>query len=181
MIYVEAPKEYYGVIRSRWPSLFLAGGITGCDDWQKQMVENLSREEVIIYNPRRENFPIDDPDAAEVQITWEFDKLAKVDIVSFWFAYGTDNPIVLYELGMWGNAIPGRPIAIGCDEKYSRKMDVLIQTALARPDIFMAGSLYDLSIMVRNILRYMNGGRAPSGTGTGTSGMQDKIRKVSEK
>lgn len=157
MILVEATSEYYGVQRSRMPSLFLAGGITGCEDWQAQMIDALKWEDAIIYNPRRSNFPINDPTVAEVQIAWEFDKLAKATIVSFWFAHGTDNPIVLYELGLWGNSMPGRPIVVGCDEGYSRKMDVIIQTQLARPEIFVVGSLRDLAGVVREIIREING------------------------
>jgi hypothetical protein len=78
--------------------------------------------------------------------------LARADIVSFWFAHGTDNPIVLYELGMWGNAVPGRPIAVGVEEKYSRKMDVYYQTALARPEVRIVTSLEDLAEEIRAIL-----------------------------
>jgi len=154
---IEAPKEYYGLYSSRWPSLFLAGGITGCEDWQAQMLEKLKHETLIIYNPRRENFPIDDPSAAEVQICWEFDKLVRADIVSFWFSAGSLNPIVLYELGLHGNSMPGRPIAVGVEEKYSRKMDVYYQTALARPEVRIVTSLEDLAEEIRAILRVMTG------------------------
>jgi len=150
-IIVEAPKEYYGVYRSKWPSLFLAGGITGCEDWQTKMIEALKEEPAIIYNPRRANFPIGDPNAAEVQITWEFHQLAIAHIVSFWFAHGTDNPIVLYELGMWGNSREGRPIVIGVDPKYSRKQDVEIQTALARPEVQIVYSLEDMATQLKAI------------------------------
>jgi len=156
-IIVEAPKEYYGLLRNRWPSLFIAGGITGCEDWQKALIQSLQREEIIIYNPRRENFPIGDSSASEVQICWEFDKLLKADIVSFWFAFGTDNPIVLYELGMWGNSQPGRPIVVGVDEKYTRKTDVLFQTSLARPEIRVARTFAEFTWEVQNIVRMVAG------------------------
>jgi hypothetical protein len=143
-IVVTAPKEYYGVYRSRWPSIFLAGGITGCDRWQDELIEKLLNVNAVIYNPRRANFPIDDPGAAEVQISWEFYHLATAHIVSFWFAHGTDNPIVLYELGMWGNSRDNRPIVVGIEGNYSRKQDVIIQTALARPEIPIYDSLDEM-------------------------------------
>lgn len=53
---------------------FLAGGITGCKDWQKQVIDYLENQpdtdNLVIFNPRRENFPINDPSAAEEQIKW---------------------------------------------------------------------------------------------------------------
>ena len=133
-IIVTAPNEYYGLEIVKRPSLFLAGGITGCEDWQSTMIEYLKNDKVIIYNPRRKDFPIGDPTAAETQITWEFEKLAKASAISFWFAAGTDNPIVLYELGMWSNS-GDRPCIIGLDEHYARRQDVIIQTTLARPEV----------------------------------------------
>lgn len=151
-IVVEAPKEYYGLYRSRWPSLFLAG-ITGCADWQAELLEKLSNEPVIVYNPRRADFKIGDPAEAEVQICWEFDKLTRADVVSFWFARGTDNPIVLYELGLHGNSHAGRPIAVGADPDYSRRQDVVMQTALARPEIPVLSSLDELAAEIRSILK----------------------------
>jgi hypothetical protein len=147
-IVVTAPDEYYGIETMKRPSLFLAGGITGCEDWQSKMIEELKNEKVIIYNPRRKDFPIGDPTASEVQITWEFFQLQRATMVSFWFAAGTDNPIVLYELGMWGNSTD-RPIMIGVDEKYSRKQDVIIQTALARYDVPV---LFTFEKFVRNVM-----------------------------
>jgi len=129
MITIEAPNEYY----SNNIKVFLAGGITNCPNWQKEMIKLLEKEEgVTLYNPRRANFPIEDPDAAKTQITWEFNKLKEADIILFWFSRGTLNPIVLYELGMWGNSRVGEKISvIGCDPEYERIQDVEIQSMLA--------------------------------------------------
>ncbi len=156
-IIVEAPKEYYGLMRSRWPSLFIAGGITGCENWQKDLIKGIEKEDIIIYNPRRETFDMSDRSATEVQICWEFDKLMKADIVIFWFAYGTDNPIVLYELGLWGNSQTGRPIVIGVDERYSRKTDVIYQTALARPEVTVSLTFFEFVWAVQNMIRMVTG------------------------
>jgi len=51
--------------------IFLAGGITNCPDWQKIIIDKIkhtsnpyqktSLKNVTIFNPRRENFPIEDP------------------------------------------------------------------------------------------------------------------------
>lgn len=131
---IEAPNHEV----SDAPSLFLAGGITNCENWQKTLIDLILKEEynmnLNIFNPRRENFPIDIPEETERQIVWEFGKLSKFDIICFWFSNGSLNPIVLYELGYHGNSRDTK-IVIGLDPGYQRKEDIKIQTKLARPDI----------------------------------------------
>jgi len=134
--------------------IFLAGGIVSCPDWQQDLIDKISSSQyvndlddlygdIILFNPRRKNFPIDDPTATETQITWEFNKLAFADIIIFWFSAGSINPIVLYELGKWGNS-SNRNIIIGVHPDYERKEDVIIQTKLARPDLTVVFSLDEI-------------------------------------
>ncbi len=130
-------------------SIFLAGGITNVPEWQTDLIDmlrkmDLGKEQVILYNPRRKNFPIHDPNASNEQITWEFRKLQASEMIIFWFARGSINPIVLYELGMWGNS-RATPISIGLDPLYERKQDVIIQTGLARPALEVKTSLQDIA------------------------------------
>lgn len=140
MTYVEAPNA--GPAGST-PSIFLAGGITGCKNWQSDVVNDLSDiEDLVIYNPRRENFPIHDPNAAAAQIKWEFDYLRKASMISFWFCKETMCPIVLYELGFHNNS--PKPLVVGMDPEYQRRQDVEIQTKLVRPEIKIVYSLGDL-------------------------------------
>ena len=79
---------------------FLAGGITNCPDWQHDVVEVLrgfeakhlgELDDLVLFNPRRENFPINDPNAALEQITWEFKWLQQMDIFSMWFSGGSSD------------------------------------------------------------------------------------------
>lgn len=56
--------------------VFLAGGITNCPNWQWNVIKLLKDAvndypNLVILNPRRDNFPIDDPNASEEQITWD--------------------------------------------------------------------------------------------------------------
>ena len=103
-----------------------------------------------IYNPRRENFPIDDPNASEEQITWEFKHLSSSDIISFWFSKGSLNPIVLFELGKYGLSSTNKKILVGIDPGYERTQDVEIQTKLSRPDIKIVYSLGGLASQILN-------------------------------
>ncbi|HRT03411.1 MAG TPA: nucleoside 2-deoxyribosyltransferase domain-containing protein, partial [Candidatus Diapherotrites archaeon] len=149
---VEAVNEIYNIDKSLSKKLFLAGGITSCPDWQSEIIEMIKDlPNLIVYNPRRKDFPINDPNSAEVQISWEYEHLRDADIISFWFSEGSLNPIVLYELGRWGNS-SNKEIVIGIDPKYERKKDVIIQTKLSRPDVKIVDSLEELSEEIKNIL-----------------------------
>lgn len=127
--------------------LFLAGGITNCPDWQQEMRELLADTTLTLLNPRRANFPIGDPSAAQVQIEWEFDMLRAADGIMFWFPQETICPIVLYELGAW--SMSDKPIFVGVHPSYERRQDVEIQTKLVRPEVEIAYSIADLSEKVK--------------------------------
>lgn len=139
---VTAPDEH--VITDYNISCFLAGGITGCVDWQRGVIGELNKydlEDLIIFNPRREYFNIKDLSATNLQITWEFIYLNKMDIFSVYFTKDTLQPIVLYELGRYievmKNAFPRdyhKRIIISIEPGYERTDDVIIQTNLAFGD-----------------------------------------------
>jgi hypothetical protein len=142
MVVLTAPNRER-TIPSGYKSLFLAGGITNCPDWQKEVIEKLKGYKVVIFNPRRDNFPIGDPAAAEEQIKWEFEHLQDANMVLFWFSRGSDNPIVLFEYGRHGFTAT-RASFVGVDPEYSRRNDVIIQTKLAKRYLFVHSSLDDL-------------------------------------
>ena len=153
MIYIEALNditEYSKEAPLQKPVLFLAGGITNCPNWQEKIVNYLKNEDIYILNPRRKNFPIDDPNASEEQIRWEFNALQLADIISFWFPKETLCPITLYELGFWNNS--EKPIIIGMDKKYKRKQDVIIQSKLIRDTVNIN---YTLKELAKNIIEYL--------------------------
>ena len=142
MKYVEAPQSFEGVGKS----LFLAGGITSCPPWQTEMVDLLADTDWILFNPRREHFPIHDPTAALDQITWEYKQLRQASAILFWFPCETICPIVLYELGAW--SMTTKPLFVGIHPEYSRRRDVEIQTRLARPEVQIVYSLVELAAAV---------------------------------
>jgi hypothetical protein len=151
-IIIEAPNEVYSLKNHENIKLFLAGGITDCPDWQSTIINNLIDEpNLTIYNPRRADFPINDPNASEEQITWEYNHLKEADMIIYWFSKGSINPIVLYELGKWGTSID-KPIYIGIDKDYTRSVDVEIQTKLANPHTKIVYSLDELSEIVKEKL-----------------------------
>lgn len=143
---VTAPEDF--ICLETEVKCFLAGGITNCPNWQYDVIECLQKidaespgklDRLVVFNPRRDNFPIDDPNAAEEQIAWEFKWLQRMDIFTMWFSGGdSDQPICMYELGRnlqrmanrFSNDFASRVI-IMCDETYRRAQDVAIQARLA--------------------------------------------------
>ena len=76
---VVAPEQYE--LQPNETACFLAGGITNCPNWQNIVLHTLDMfdkqypgklDDLVVFNPRRENFPIDDPNAAYEQIALEF-------------------------------------------------------------------------------------------------------------
>lgn len=127
MEYVECPKDWEPLPNQ--PSVFLAGGITGCPDWQKELARELVLTNYAVLNPRRKQFPIDNHAAAEQQITWEFRYMRKADVLVFWFCKESIQPIALFELGAMAQSRTAN-ILIGVEPGYPREQDIYLQMKL---------------------------------------------------
>ena len=141
---IEAPEEYIendGDIK-----VFLAGGISNCRDWQREVigalrtidkVDNLDR--LVIFNPRREVFDINCSDEeVKSQIEWEFNMLECSDIFSMYFCNSESvQPICMYELGRNLYKIFNEyeffknHLVISVEDGYKREFDVKVQSELA--------------------------------------------------
>lgn len=123
----------------KFTSVFLAGGITNCKEWQKEVIEKFEYEDVSLFNPRQEHFDVSDKFASYDQISWEFERLEKMDIFSMYYCNdNSDQPICMYELGRnivrMQNRFPSdweKRIVISVEYGYRRKADVIIQTSFA--------------------------------------------------
>lgn len=147
MIYIEAPNQLH--VEGDATTVFLAGGIMGCPDWQSEMVDLLSDTNLVLMNPRRRDFPMDDPTAAQSQIRWEYNHLRLADRILFWFSAATLCPIVLYELGAWSRT--NKRLVVGIEPGYQREQDVRIQTSLVRPDVPIVSTLEDLALSIQSL------------------------------
>lgn len=129
-------------------SVFLAGGITNCPDWQKQFIETFTDtftiKEVDIVNPRRDTWDDtrNNDEVSKEQISWERNYLDNTTGVVFWFSKETLCPITLLELG--ASLHSRNIIAIGIDPEYQRKFDVEYQTILVNDTIPIVYSIEDL-------------------------------------
>ena len=102
---------------------------------------------LVIYNPRRSSFDMENPYEQIRQIEWEFEMLELCDIFSMYFCESESvQPICMYELGRnllkkkndWVcrdeyQVLMMLPIStcVTVEKGYSRINDVLIQTKLA--------------------------------------------------
>tara|TARA_B100001778_G_scaffold334986_1_gene350439 strand:+ start:11759 stop:12208 length:450 start_codon:yes stop_codon:yes gene_type:complete len=142
--YIEAPAD---IPPSVLRSLFIAGGITGTEDWQKPFIEYLKELNIMVLNPRRKDFPMGDPEAGAEQIEWEHHALSVATAVSFWFPPETLCPISLFELGTFMKQ--NRPLFVGCHPDYARAFDVQKQVSLYRPEVQVVDTIVALSEQVK--------------------------------
>lgn len=163
---MESPQEFRPDGTS---SVFLAGGITGIQDWQARAVQLLAEGEpgeLAVLNPRRADFPLSDPDAHAEQVAWEHRHLARADVLLFWFAAGpSDQPIALFELG--AHTAHNRHLAVGADPDYSRRRDVVEQLRHCRPDLAVWPTLEQTVDAARGAL--MGVRQSPSARETGAT------------
>jgi hypothetical protein len=134
--------------------LFVAGGITGCEDWHTPFIELLRPcEKLAVLNPRRIDFDTNDPQMAKDQIAWEFRHFARADAASFWFPPETLCPITLFELGGCLHRVnsAGEPmrVFVGVHPDYKRRIDLEEQIPLARPDVKINYTIRELAEDVR--------------------------------
>lgn len=136
MIEVKAPNKY----DNDKFTIFTAGSIDmgTAEDWQKKLVEALSDRDVLILNPRRDDWDssweqsIDNAQFRE-QVEWELRGQEDADLIVFYFADGSKSPITLLELGLgFGRDIPA---IIYCTDKFYRKGNVDVTAAFYDYDV----------------------------------------------
>ena len=111
-------------------SVFLGGSIEMdmAERWQDRLKSDLADSDVIILNPRRDDWDSSivqrahDP-AFSQQVNWELDAIDSADIIVFYFDPNTKSPITLLELGLFANS--GRVI-VCCPDGFWRKGNVEI-------------------------------------------------------
>jgi len=114
-------------------SIFIAGGISNCPEWQSDIVKLFDLDIYDVVNPRREGGFDRTGATAEEQITWEHGALSQVDNCVFWFPCETLCPISLFELGVMLERASRHSVKliVGWHEDYQRAFDLQVQINLA--------------------------------------------------
>lgn len=122
--------------------MFLAGSIEmgKAEAWQERIAKDLANYDVVLYNPRRENWDaswkqsIENPQFVE-QVTWELDHIESADVAVFYFDPTTMSPITLMELGyVFGNNSYAK-VFVCCPDGYWRKGNVEVMCERAEIDV----------------------------------------------
>ena len=111
------------------PRIFLAGSIDmgKAENWQQRLERELEDYDVIICNPRRDDWDstwvqsINNPQFNE-QVTWELENIESADLIVFYFDPAGQAPITLMELGLVAGL--GLSAIVCCPDGYWRKGNV---------------------------------------------------------
>ena len=136
---VKAPNLFFSAIRDKY-SIFLAGAIDmgSAEDWQFKITKALEDENVVILNPRRDDWDSswkqekDDPQFRQ-QVDWEQDALEMCDLIIVVFTKDSKAPITLLELGMH---IDDDSLLVCCPTGFYRKGNVDIVCERAGVPVF---------------------------------------------
>jgi len=141
MIY--KPPEYpLNIDRKYTDLLFLGGTISGSVDWQAVIGPQLEDRGFTVLNPRRDDFNTLNKAMEKEQIEWEHYYLEWCSNLFFYFSSETVAPITLFEYGCYIES-EQKKIVVYAHPKYPRLRDLLIQTELRNPNIFV--NVKDLS------------------------------------
>ena len=133
MIQIKAPCGYSAY--QDMTSVFLAGSIEmgAAEDWQEKVVAGLSHLDVLILNPRRDQWnagweqKITNAPFRE-QVEWELSALDAADIILVYYCPDTKAPITLLELGLHARSSPEK-LTVCCPQGFWRKGNVDIVCA----------------------------------------------------
>jgi len=149
-IVYKAP-EYTGYI-DLTKRIFLAGSIDmgKAENWQERLTRELDPYNVVICNPRR-----DDWDSTWVQsihnqqfneqVTWELNNIEDADLVVFYFDPNGPAPITLMELGLVAGL--GLHAIVCCPDGYWRKGNV--EMVCDRYDILLCDNIDEFIDMIK--------------------------------
>jgi hypothetical protein len=145
MIHIKAPHSYNLDLFS----IFLGGSIemNKAEQWQQRLAKDLSSEEVLLLNPRRDNWDVtlpQDPTPGtqfHEQVTWELKAQDVADLLVYYFDPATISPTTLLELGAYGYSEP-EAVVVCCPPTYFRYGNVAI--FCERYDIKLVHSYDDL-------------------------------------
>jgi len=115
-------------------SVFLAGSIEQdtAENWQNYIIKKLDNKDIVILNPRRENWDsswkedILNPVFYE-QVNWELEALEKAALIVMYFDPNTKSPISLLELGLFAKT--GKMV-VCCPSGFWKKgnVDIVCKT-----------------------------------------------------
>lgn len=149
---VKAPNAYDP---SQRYTIFLAGAIDQgkAEDWQKKVAESLQEFEILILNPRRDDWDASweqSADNAEFakQVTWEYQAMQNADMVLFVFTKDSKAPITFYEMGRFASE---KDSLVCAEEGFYRQGNLDIYCGLDGIPIY-----HNLEAMIEDLKSVLN-------------------------
>lgn len=121
------------------------------DKMKEQRIEH--NPNLIVFNPRRNDFDLNNKDMTREQIAWEYRQINACQAISFWFTSDTIQPITLFELGKC-LMMKEKKLFVGFDPSYERAEDIEVQVGLANPTLPLYTSLIELQNAINRWAEY---------------------------
>jgi len=141
--------------KSRLRKIFLAGSIEmgKAEGWQSKVEKALDGEEILILNPRRDDWDSSWEQKKENkhfsgQVNWELQGQEVADVILMYFDKDTQSPITLLELGLFGPSAGN--MIVCCPEGFWRKGNVDI--VCERYDIQQVDTIEEMVEACKKIL-----------------------------
>ena len=152
MTEVKAPADYDV---TKQFSIFLAGAIDQgkAEDWQTKVSQSLSSLNVLVLNPRRDDWDssweqsADNPQFVE-QVEWEYHAMENADMVVFVFTKDSKAPITFYELGRFGK----KDAVVCAEEGFYRQGNLDVYCRLDNIPIY-----HNLDEMIEDLKQTLKG------------------------
>lgn len=130
----------------RHPTVFLAGGIVGCPDWQNQVMQGLSDLRILFFNPRH------DKDGKDIHFNSKVDQwvenwIIRTGLVAFWFCKETTQHKWIFQLGRMSDKV--KPIIVGLHPDYKFAQDIQNLFILSRVRARLVYNIEDLIDKIR--------------------------------
>lgn len=153
MIHIKAPNDYE---RNEFPIIFLAGSIDmgKAVEWQGEVADALKDYDIIILNPRRDDWDSSweqkiENDKFREQVEWELRGMENADIIVYYFDPDGQAPITLLELGLHANDNKFKVVC--CPDGFWRKGNVDIVC-----DRYNIDTVDDLSSLIDEIKSFLD-------------------------
>jgi hypothetical protein len=109
-------------------TIFLAGSIEmgSAEDWQSKVEKELADKNVIIFNPRRDDwdsswFQEEKNEQFNQQVNWEMNRMIQANVIFMYLDPNTKSPISLLELGLHADNFK---LIVCCPSGFWRKGNV---------------------------------------------------------
>lgn len=133
--------------------IFLGGTIDSgkSEDWQKKIcIKYYDDERIVIFNPRRDEWPKEHSDEVIKQIKWEHKRMDESDYIIMNILPDSKSPISLMEIGMYNES---NKLLVFCTEKFYRYDNVKIVCEKYNIPLFNTNNITDICKEIDKLIK----------------------------